>query len=107
MDTFRQIQERLERLARRDLTLSEVEVGQLDREIDQLVASIAQEATSEAADPKLLQLGEIVDVLAIICFDTELPVSKKQRELVRNYERWDIPSIRQQCFSLIKTGTFP
>ena len=107
MDTFQQIRERLLGFGPKEMTLSDEEVAQLDREIDQLVASIAQEATAEAADPKLLQLGEIERVLATICFSTELPYSEKQRQLVRNYERWDDLRIRQQCFAWIKTGTFP
>jgi hypothetical protein len=107
MDTFQQIRERLLGFGPKEMTFSDEEVAQLDREIDELLASIAQEATAEAADPKLLQLGEIQKVLCTICFSTKLPYSEKQRQLVRNYDRWGDPEARQRCFAWIKAGTFP
>jgi hypothetical protein len=107
MDTFLQLRERLQRFGPREMTLSDEEVAQLDREIDELLASIAQEATAKAADPKLLRLGEVQKVLATICFSTKLPHSERQRQLVRNYDRWDDLQARQRCFAWIKAGTFP
>lgn len=107
MDTFLQIRERLLGFGPKEMSLSDEEVTQLDREIDELLASIAQEATAETADHKLLQLGEVQEVLATICFSTKLPVSERQRQLVRNYDRWDDRQARQHCFAWIKAGTFP
>ena len=107
METFQQIRERLLGFGRKDMTLSDEEVTQLDQEINDLLATIAQETTVESAESNLLQLGEIQTVLATICFGTELPLSEKQRRLVRNYDRWDDSEERRHAFAWIKAGTFP
>jgi hypothetical protein len=107
MKTFLEIKKRLEALGAKKMTLSDAEVAKLDSEIDELLVSIAQERTAIGADPKLLQLGEIQDLLCTICFDTDLPYSEKQRQLVRNYDRWPDSEQREKCFGWIKAGEFP
>jgi hypothetical protein len=107
MDTFQKVRERLQALGTKEMTLSDEEVARLDQEIDQLLVSIAEEPDAQAAEPKMMQLGEMTDVLAIICFGTKLPFTDKQRQLVRNYDRWFDAESRQRCFGWIKAGTFP
>ena len=107
MEGFQKLRDRLQLYGIQEMTLTDEEAIELDREIDQLLASIAGELNVQAAEPKMLLLGEVQHMLAVICFKTKLPFSEKQRQLVRNYDRWDDAGSRQRCFVWIKEGTFP
>jgi hypothetical protein len=89
------------------VSLTEEDRRVLDFELDETLKSIANCDTVEAAEPFLLELGEIQDVMATLAFKHDLQLSKRQREIVREYDRWDAQRFDGTLFEKSKTPTFP
>lgn len=71
------------------------------------MASISRCDTLEAAEALLEELGHTHKVMATLAFKHGLQLSHKQREIVREYDRWDVPEIRRAIFQKIKNAEFP
>lgn len=79
----------------------------LDSELDDLLRSIAKCASVEAAGSFLLELGELEDVLVTLLCKHEVRLTERQREIVTEYDRWDVPEVRQEAYRKIKNGEPP
>jgi hypothetical protein len=61
-----------------------------------------------AKSEKLLnELGDIQLLLAKLLFKYDMPLSQKQKSLVRQFDRCDDPTVREMVFNAIKEGKFP
>src|SRR5438067_883628 len=107
MTTYERIGERLRLAVVHGMFLSDEERSDLDRELDALLTSIADCHTTETAEKKLQELGEMEQTLATICFKYRIDLTEKQRKLVREYDRWDVPEIRAAALEAIKRAQFP
>jgi hypothetical protein len=79
----------------------------LDLGLDQMLRSIANCNTFEAAEPFLQELGDLQLVLATLAFKHDIELSNRQREIVREYDRCDVPEVRRKAFQKIKNAEFP
>ena len=107
MNTFQAIRQRLLACPIQGMFLNDEERSHLDQEIEELLASIAGSISIESADAELQQLGLMQEVLATLCFKYQTELSKKQRALVRRYDRWDDLGVRTRSFEEIRQGQFP
>jgi hypothetical protein len=79
----------------------------LDLELDQMLKSIANCNTFEAAEPFLQELGDFQLVLATLVFKHEVELSNRQREIVREYDRCDMLDVWRGAFQKIRNAEFP
>jgi len=98
---------RFENEPSRTKSLTDEERNGLDNDIDEVLRLIANCEPFEAAESSLLALGEIHKVLATLAFRFGVSLSPRQRRIVREYDRWDIPEVRHAVFDAIKRGEFP
>jgi hypothetical protein len=106
METFALIRDRMRSAVGQGMFLTDEERSALDEELDRSIASIAQMSTVEDANRELLALGSMQDVLATLCFKYNIAVTDRQRRLVRQYDRWDVPEVRASVYNAIKQGRF-
>jgi hypothetical protein len=99
--------QRLEALGSHLKVLTHDERCVLDAELDETLESIANCDSVEAAEPLLLDLGDIQLVLATLAFKHGIELSKRQRAIVREYDRCDVPEVRHDIFANVRTHTFP
>src|SRR5258708_37833458 len=107
MTTFVRIRERLRLAVIYGMFLSDEERVDLDRELEELVAAIAECETIDDAENKLEELGQMQSTLATICYKYRIDLTEKQDTLVREYDRWDVDEIRIETFEAIKERQFP
>jgi len=79
----------------------------LDGELDEMMKSIANCDTVEAAEPLLQELGRIQEIMATLAFKHGIQLSGRQRRIVREYDRCDVPEVRRIVFQKIKSAEFP
>ncbi len=79
----------------------------LDAEIDKMLKAITDCVTFELAGPLLHELSAIQEVLATLAFKHGIQLSVRQRDIVRTYDRCDIPEVRRSVFQKIKNAEFP
>lgn len=106
MPMYQTIQRRIASVPDEGVHLTDQERSALDRELDELLRGIASESSAEDAEPTLLQLGEFQSLLATICFRYGVQLSERQRNLVRDYDRWDVVEERRAAFDSIRSGMF-
>jgi len=76
----------------------------MDSEMDEILRSIARCSTAEAAEPLLLELGELQDVLMTFFCKHNVALTERQDKIIREYDRWDVPEVRQETYQKIKSG---
>lgn len=106
MSTFQKISDRLRQASIRGMFLTDEERCQLELEINEVLEAIAKAPTFDDADKGLQELGRMQNTLATICFKYRVELSAKQRQLVREYDRWDDPNVRLSTYEAIKKGGF-
>lgn len=79
----------------------------LDKKIVGLFASISTCDSAADADSHLVEFGHLQDLMAALAFRFGTQLTERQREIVREYDRWDVPEIRKRAFEKIKAGEFP
>jgi hypothetical protein len=89
-----------------EVTLSESERSDLDQELDATIERIARRSDPESASSALDELGTQQYVLATLLFKHKVPLTDKQRRLVRQFDRCDDPQLRVFVFQVIKKGIF-
>ncbi len=107
MARFPEVLARFDNEPSRDKSLTDEERNTLDNDIDEVLRLIANCEGFQAAESSLLALGEIHKVLATLAFRFGVSLSPRQRRIVREYDRWDVPEVRHAVFSAIRRGEFP
>lgn len=79
----------------------------LDVEIEDLMRRIRGCDSSDAADDLLQELGQIQTNLATLAFKYRVPLSPRQRQIVRQYDRFDVLDLRRKTFHQIKNADYP
>jgi hypothetical protein len=87
----------------RGKSLTNDDRGVLDGEVNEMMRSITSCDTFEAAEPLLQELGQIQEIMATLAFKHGIQLSGRQREIVREYDRCDLPEVRRNVFQKIKT----
>jgi hypothetical protein len=106
MTTFERIRSRLLVAPVQGMFLTDEERSHLDEEIDEVLASIARKMTMIDAERELQELGIMEETLATLCFKYQLGLSEKQRNLIRQYDRWDVFEVRATTYEAIRQGKF-
>ena len=104
---WHEIQRRLLDQGRDGARMQEGEIAALDADVDELVSAIRQCPNFRQASPLLTELGELQTLLATLAFKYRVPLSPKQRRLVRQFDRWDDPDLRAAVFAAVKKDRFP
>ncbi len=107
MNFFKQIHDRLRSATVYGMFLTDGERNGLEQEMNDLMEVIKLSATFESAQNELQQLGLMQETLATMCFGYKIELTERQRKLVREYDRWDLPEIRESSYNAIKKGQFP
>jgi hypothetical protein len=94
-------------LEQQDVNLTEKVIAGLDDEINDLLNKIRQCPSLAVAEKLLGELADIQSILALLLFKYDAPLSQKQKSLVRQYDRSDVPLVREIVFKSIKEGKFP
>ena len=79
----------------------------MDQELDEHIAIILAAQSFAAADPLLLELGRLQETIATLAFKHRATLSDRLREFVRDFDRFDVPHVRQNTFQKIKRSEFP
>ncbi|MCC7087183.1 MAG: hypothetical protein IT427_19445 [Pirellulales bacterium] len=79
----------------------------MDGELDEMLKSIASCDTAESAEPLLQELGCLQEAMATLAFKHGVELSHRQREIVREYDRFDVQDVRRHVFQKIKNAEFP
>jgi hypothetical protein len=107
MTTFDRIRERLRLAVIYGMFLTDEERVDLDRELEEVVAAIAECETIDDAENKMEDLDQMQLTLATICYKYRIDLTEKQDWLVRQCERWDDDEVRSEIFEAIKQRQFP
>jgi hypothetical protein len=87
--------------------LSDEDRRTLDLEIDALLRSIAGCNALDAAEAFFKELDSVQWVLARLAFKHGVQLSRRQREIVREFDRGDDPEVQRRVFQRIKRAEFP
>jgi hypothetical protein len=88
------------------IDLSQAEWNMLDSEISDVLHAISGKPDPMQASDLLDTLGQIQEILAVLHFRYKLPLSKRQRDIVRDFDRCDDPDARSYVFHNIKNGHY-
>jgi hypothetical protein len=89
------------------VSLSDEDRQLLDSELDEILRSIARCSTAEVAEPLLLELGELQDVLMTFSCKHNITLNERQDKIIREYDRWDVLEVRQETYQRIRSGEPP
>ena len=78
----------------------------LDEGIDELLTKIRGCTEMAAAEPYLMELGELQTLLATLAFKYRVALTQRQKMLVREYDRFDVAEVRNEAFHAVKEGRF-
>jgi len=78
----------------------------IEEDIDAVLRKVGSCASAEEAAPMLDDLGKIQELLARLRFKYDVPLSRRLRRLVREFDRSDDPDLRAFIFAKIKEGRF-
>jgi hypothetical protein len=84
--------------------LSDGERDALESELDDILRLIASKASMSAAEKDLDSLGQLQELLALLRFRYDAELTKRQREIVRQFDRSDDFGVRLHVFKQIKAG---
>jgi uncharacterized protein with von Willebrand factor type A (vWA) domain len=101
------IRERISLKGREGAVLSAEEVVELDNELANVIADIKASSSYSAAAQSLDELGTLQEVLALLLFKYDAPLSTRQRAVVRRFDRSDDPDLRAAIYKAAKEGRFP
>ena len=90
-----------------DSTLTREDAEALDNELDKLLKAVLDCYDFKEAERVLSKLGELHKVLALLAFRFNIPLSRRQREIVREYDRWDVVEVRREVYEKIRKQEFP
>jgi hypothetical protein len=107
MSVSKAVSIRIRKYGRDGACLSSEEVIGMDNEICELLNRMKSFPDAAAASAVMDELAELQDTLALLLFKYHVPVSEKQKLLVKKYERWDDPDLRSRFFAAVKEGRFP
>lgn len=79
----------------------------LDGELDQTMEEVARCDSFDSAEPVLQKLADLQEIMAKLAFKHEMELSRRQREIVYEYDRCDLLEVRQDVFRKIKNAEFP
>lgn len=107
MSVSSDIRARIAQIGRYGAQVSCDEIMELDKEIDGLVFTIKCAGDLAMAHESLMELGELQELLALLAFKYDVPLSPKQKALVRGFDRPDDAGLRLRVFRAVKEGRFP
>jgi hypothetical protein len=107
MTTISDILRRFETDVSRKQSLTDEDRQVFDRELNRIIITVAKCDSMESAQGDLLELGRVQEILATLTFRYGAQLSARQRQIVREYDRCDLPEVRQSTFNKIKSDQFP
>jgi hypothetical protein len=104
MKTSDEIRSRLRDSIGPEFPISARERDLLEAELDEILRSIASHSVVAEAEEDLSALGTLQELLATLLFKYKVDLTKRQRAIVRQFDRSDDPDERNYVFTQIKNG---
>ena len=90
----------------RRLDVGAGDLAAIEAEVEDLLASIGRKPDIGSAEPELCHLGHIQELLALLAFRFEIPLTEILSFLVREYDRFDDFGVRLAAFRECQRGEF-
>jgi len=79
----------------------------LDAELSDYIRQILRCKDFESAQQLFTKLGDLHLALATLAFKYDVKLTQRQREFVREFDRWDDSNVLASIFQKIKNQQFP
>jgi len=104
MNTMQAIKHRI--MSTTDFSVTLDEIRAIDTELERTVERIAAVLTFDEAEGLLNHLGELQELLATMWFKYDIPITPRQKALVRKFDRCDDPDLCRHVVEEIKAKRF-
>ena len=84
--------------------ITESDISDLEAEMEKILMRIAAKPSALEAATELDELGEFHGLLAVLLFKHRIPLSERQKKVVRVFDRWDDDETRTYFHKEVVAG---